>query len=73
MKLTELLSKITPLPWTGMHRTVNADTLYMRHSANTLPELVKAARLYRNRTRTDGDELMRLDAALAAAEEVRGA
>lgn len=45
MKLSELLKRITPLPW--LKNTLpddalgNRDVTYARHAANVLPELVR--------------------------------
>jgi hypothetical protein len=43
MKLKELLTKTTPLPWPlEQFRPTEADCIYRNHAANSLPRLVES-------------------------------
>lgn len=79
MKLTELLNRITPLPWRKLpvlatvlvSRETVADESYALHAANVLPELIAAARnLQENWEKNLTGPMARLNEALALAEEV---
>jgi hypothetical protein len=77
MKLSILLSKITPLPWAaGMsakspeQRVLNQ--AYTIHASNVLPELITSAKKVALLSDRDCVEWHELKAALARAEEVAG-
>jgi len=79
MKLTELLNRITPLPWRKppMMATVlvSSETLtneaYACHAANVLPELVAAAKnLQQNWEHNLTEPMVRLNETIAMAEEI---
>ena len=79
MKLTELVNRITPLPWrkTPMMATVlvSKETLanetYACHAANVLPELLAAAKnLQDNWEHNLTNPMARLNEAIAMAEEI---
>ena len=75
--LTKILTKITPLPWTDdvprkeRAQVVRANSIYRRHGANALPELVEAARPFVKSTEPiSAEQFIRLRNAISAAEEV---
>jgi len=79
MKLTELLNRITPLPWrkppimaaVQPAREILANEAYACHAANVLPELVAAAKnLQENWEHNLTVQMARLNEAIAMAEEI---
>jgi hypothetical protein len=79
MKLTELLNRVTPLPWRKSPMTaavvMNSETLanhaYACHAANVLPELLAAAKnLNESWGRNLTQPMARLNDAIANADEV---
>ena len=79
MKLTELLNRITPLPWrkppltatVQPTREILANEAYACHAANVLPELVAAAKnLQENWEHNLTDPMARLNEAIVMAEEI---
>ena len=81
MKLTDLLTKITPLPWKfdEPNPVKIVDAIYCTHAANVLPECVAALRAALDRIddgsaeSDEGPLVPQLRAALARAEEVKDA
>lgn len=81
MKLQELIHQATPLPWPEYRFHESApdfgaipNYILARHAVSVLPELIKAAREFQQMVeRTEGSHTSRrrLDAALAAAEELQ--
>ncbi len=79
MKLTELLNRITPLPWRKppmmaivlVSRETLANEAYACHAANVLPELLAAAKnLQDNWEHNLTNPMARLNEAIAMAEEI---
>jgi len=79
MKLTELLNRITPLPWRKRPMMTDffasdetlANEAYSLHAANVLPELLAAARnLQENWERNLTEPMARLNEAIKIAEDI---
>jgi hypothetical protein len=79
MKLTELLKRITPLPWhkppslaaVPASKETLANEAYACHAANALPELVAAAKnLQETWEHNLTESIARLNEAIAIAEDI---
>ena len=79
MKLTELLNRITPLPWRKLPMMTNffasdetlANEAYSLHAANVLPELLAAANnLQENWGHNLTEPMARLNEAIEIAEDI---
>lgn len=71
MKLKQLLNRITPLPWRKRPSQTKANEAYALHAANTLPELLAAAKnLRENWEHNLTIPMAWLNEAIALAEDV---
>jgi len=82
MKLTELLNRITPLPWRKRPMMTDffasdetlANEAYSLHAANVLPELLAAAKNLQNNWEHNLTEPMaRLNEAIGIVEDINAA